>query len=267
MNKIILVGYKSFLQRNLYIFFKKKNLKVFKKKFSELKNYKLNEGDTIINCSINNKFFYEKYNKKNDRNLIICKFIKDKNINFVMLSTRQVYKPKLNINEKSYLKPINIYARNYYKSEFNCKKIFNKKITILRVSNVFGYDFGRKKRLSLLKKMQAGIKKGQITLDSSHSYQKDILPINFFCLYLFKIITKKIKGLVNLGSGQSMTLLQIAKILINKRSDVVIKIDQSIPSNDGSYTYDIKKLYNLTKLRFSKREIINEILKVRKLIS
>ena len=119
MNKIILVGYKSFLQRNLFIFFKKKNLKVFKKRFSELKNYKLNEGDTIINCSINNKFFYEKYSKKNDRNLIICKFIKNKNINFVMLSTRQVYKPKLKINEKSYLKPINVYARNYYKSEFN----------------------------------------------------------------------------------------------------------------------------------------------------
>ena len=55
--------------------------------------------------------------------------------------------------------------------------------------------------------------------------------------------------------------------MVNKRRDVVIKIDQSIQSNDGSYTYDIKNLYNLTKVRFSKKEIINEILKVRKLIS
>ena len=55
-----------------------------------------------------------------------------------MLSSRQVYEPKLNITEKSKIKPINLYAKNCIKSEINCEKILNKRLIVLRHSNIFG---------------------------------------------------------------------------------------------------------------------------------
>ena len=61
MKKIIIFGYKSFLQKNLFNFLKKKNFTIIKKKFSDLKLTKCKPDDFIINCSINNDFFYKKY--------------------------------------------------------------------------------------------------------------------------------------------------------------------------------------------------------------
>ena len=266
MKKIIIFGYKSFLQKNLFNLLKKKNFTIIKKKFSDLKLTKCKPDDFIINCSITNDFFYKKYKKKNDRNLAICKYFKNKKINFIMLSTRQVYKPNLKITENSKVQPINIYAHNYIASEKNCIKEMGENITILRVSNVVGYDNGKKKRPSMLIKILQGIKNKHIILDNSYNCQKDILPVLFFCKYLSLIIKNKVKGIVNLGTGQSLTLLQLAKILINKKKDVLIKINKNISSTDRSYKYNINKLYNLTNLKFKKKDVIKEILKIRKKI-
>ena len=210
--------------------------------------------------------FIKNIKKKNDRNLAICKYFKNKKINFIMLSTRQVYKPNLKITENSKVQPINIYAHNYIASEKNCIKEMGENITILRVSNVVGYDNGKKKRPSMLNKILQGIKNKHIILDNSYNCQKDILPVLFFCKYLSLIIKNKVKGIVNLGTGQSLTLLQLAKILINKKKDVLIKINKNISSTDRSYKYNINKLYNLTNLKFKKKDVIKEILKIRKKI-
>ena len=266
MNKIIIFGYKSFLQKNLFEFLKKKKFNVIKKKFTDLKSTKCKPGDYIINCSINNQFFYKDYKKINDRNLAICSYLKNKKVNFIMLSTRQVYKPGLKITERSKVKPINIYAKNYLLSENNCNKVMGSDITILRVSNVVGFDSGKKKRLSMLNKMLQGIKSKQINLDNSYNCMKDILPVHFFCIYLLKIIKNKAKGIINIGSGQSLTLLELAKILIIKKKDVSIKIDKNILSTDRSYKYNIKKLSNLSGIKFTKKDIINEILKIKKMM-
>ena len=118
----------------------------------------------------------------------------------------------------------------------------------------------------MLNKILQGIKNKHIILDNSYNCQKDILPVLFFCKYLSLIIKNKVKGIVNLGTGQSLTLLQLAKILINKKKDVLIKINKNISSTDRSYKHNINKLYNLTNLKFKKKDVIKEILKIKKKI-
>lgn len=264
MNKIIIIGYKSFLQKNLFDFLKKKKLNVRKVKFQNLYNLKVNNGDIVVNCSITNDFFFKKYKYINDRNLEICKFIRNKSVKFVMLSTRQVYLPKLKITEESKLNPINNYAKNFIISEKNCKKIMSDKITIIRVSNVVGFDNGKKKRLSMLGKILLGIKSKKVLLDSSFNFQKDILPVKFFCVYFYALIKKNFTGLINLGTGQSLTLLELVKFLLNKNNQVVVEINKKIQSKDQNYTYNIKKLFNLTKVKFTKKQVFNELKKIRK---
>ena len=259
MKKIYIIGFKSFLQKYLYTYLKKKKINVQKIKFSNLKKIKVNTGDVLINCSITNQFFFKKYKKINDRNLQICNLIKDKKAKFIMFSTRQVYEPQLKITESSKLKPVNIYAENYIKSEKNCKKLMLENILILRISNVIGYDIEKKERLSMLRTMIEGIKNKKILLDNSYKFKKDILPINFFCIYLHKIIINDVKGLLNIGSGHSFTLMQLAKTFTKIKKNIKIFVDKNKKSNDLDYSYDVTKLKKITKINFLRKDIIKEI--------
>ena len=263
MKRVIIVGYKSFLQENLYKYLKKKKINVRKIKFSSFKNIKLHQNDTIINCSITDDFFYKKYKTKNDRNLEICKLIKNQSIKFIMFSTRQIYKPKLQTNEKSKIKPINNYAQNYYMSEINCKKIMKNNILILRISNVIGYDSTKKKRLSMLRTMIEGIKKKIIIFDNSYKFKKDILPVNFFSVFVYRILIKNVNGILNIGSGQSFTLLQIAKIFIRNKKYINIQINNKNKSKDESYSYNVSRLHKITKVKYSRKDVIKEIQLIR----
>ena len=159
------------------------------------------------------------------------------------------------------MKPINRYALNSLKSENLCRKILKNNLTILRISNVIGLEF-RKKRQSLMSKLIQGIKKNKIILDSSYNFKKDLIPINFFCEYLYKIIRSKYSGLINLGSGISMTLLSLVKTLVIKKNVKILIDHNALNRYDSSYSYNIRKLVKITKIRFSKSEVLKEINKI-----
>ena len=137
--KIFLIGYKSFIQTNLYNHLKK-NFIVNKIKFQDIYKKKITNCDVIINFSNSKKFYEKEYNKIYDRNLKIANIIKKNNVKFFLLSTRQVYAQKLYLTEKSKLKPLNLYAKNCLYSEKNCRKILKKNLVILRLSNINGYE-------------------------------------------------------------------------------------------------------------------------------
>ena len=61
--KIILVGYKSFIQENLYLRLRKK-YKIKKLRFKDLNKDIINNHDLIINCSNSNFFFKKNIQKK-----------------------------------------------------------------------------------------------------------------------------------------------------------------------------------------------------------
>lgn len=265
MNRILIFGNKSFIQENFFLFFKKKKIKVFKKKFGDLKKIIFFENDIIINCSISPEFFYKKYKKLFDRNYQIAKYIRKKKIRLILLSTRMVYHQKKKIIESSKLRPINRYGLNSLKSENLCRKILKKNLTILRISNVIGFEL-RKKRQSLMSKLIQGIKKNKIVLDNSYNFKKDFIPISFFCKYLYQIIRLKYSGLINLGSGISLTVLSLVKILVSKKNVEIIIDHNNQNRYDSSYTYNLKKLVKLTKIRFSKLEVLREIKKISKKI-
>jgi len=264
MSRIIIFGNKSFIQKNLYKFLKKKKKLVLRKKFSELKKIKFIDNDIIINCSVSKSFFKKKYSKKNDRNLSIVRYLKRQNIRFLLLSSRMVYQPNLKITEKSTIKPINIYARNCLFSEKNCKKILGKKLCIIRISNVIGYEV-RKNRQSLMSMLIMGVKKKKIILDENYKFTKDIIPINLLCEYIYRIIKIKNIEIINIGSGIGFNLLKIAEILSNLKVKILIKEKKKI-SLDNSYQFDIKKLYSLTNLKFTRKRIVYEIIKIKKKI-
>jgi len=251
--KLIIVGYKSFIQLNLFNHLKKK-FNVKKIKFVDLSQNIIKNSDLIINCS-NTKNFYEKrYSRKFDRNLIISNLIKNSKIKLIILSSRQIYKPKLNLSEKSIPEPINIYAKNCYKSEKLCQKIIKNKLLILRLSNIIGYESGRKKKASLMSMIIKGIKKGIISFDNNYYLKKDFLPINLFCLYIEKLISKNICGILNIGSGIPIKVNELVKTLVDvKKVKIIIK--SKINFKDKDYSFKINKLQMITGIRTDKKKL------------
>ena len=251
--KIILVGNKSFIQKNLFNYLKK-NFILKKKKFSEINKKNISNYDLIINCSNSKYFFNRIYKKKYDRNLKIAQLIKNSEIKLFLLSSRQVYSQKLFLNEKSKLNPLNKYAENCIKSEINCYKILKKNLLILRLSNVFGYENGKKKKPSLVSIILSSLKKKEIIFDNNYFIYKDFLPIDLLCLYIEKLINLKIYGVLNVGSGIPILVKDFVKNIIDIKK-IKIKIQLSDTFDDQSYCYNINKLEKITGIRINKKKL------------
>lgn len=251
--KIILVGYKSFIQTNLFKYLNK-NFLVKKIKFNEINEAKIKDYDLIINCSNSKNFYKKKYEKKYDRNFKIANIIKNTGVKLFLLSSRQVYSQKLFLTERSKLNPISIYAKNCIKSEKICKKILKNNLLILRLSNVFGYENGQKKKPSLVSIILNSLKQKEITFDNNFFLYKDFLPINLLCLYIEKLVKLHITGIINVGSGIPILVKDfVIKIIDIKR--IKIKVRLSDKFSDKSYSYNISKLKKLTGIKINKKNL------------
>lgn len=262
--KIYIIGYKSFIQNNLYYFFKKKNLLVKKITYKSLIKKKNISNSILINCSTHKNFYNKKYNIKYDRNFLISKIFKNKNNQFYLISSRHVYEPKLNLTEDSKLQPISLYGKNCLKSEKNCKMILGNSLNILRVSNVVGFEKRPKNlRQSLMSILTRGIKKNSVFIDKNSHFLKDLIPVTIFSKYFYILVKKQPENLtINVGSGHSMTLENLLKIM-NKNRKSKVNFTDKLTNSDNNFSYKIKKLFALTKYKINKKEFFKEIYNIK----
>jgi nucleoside-diphosphate-sugar epimerase len=259
--KIAIIGNKSFIQDNLFEYLKKK-FNVKKIKFQNIKKLNLSKIDYVINCSSNKNFFDKNYEKKYDRNYILSTLIIKQNVKLIMLSSRQVYEPKINITEKSKIKPVNLYAKNCIKSEINCKNILNKRLIILRLSNIFGYEVGKKKKPSLVSIFISGLKQKHVTFDNNYYLYKDFLPINYLSKYMYRILLKdNFSGILNVGSGIPLRVYNFLKKLMNNQK-ITIRIILKNNFNDKNFSFNTKKLKKITGINLKKKQIYLELKKL-----
>ena len=184
--KIIIIGKKSFIGKNLYNFFKK-NFNVLIVNYKQFFNLPLKSTiDThyIVNCSINKKYIKNKYSESCDFDLQIAKRIKKNKCKMVFLSTRKVYKVKDNIKEDSVLSPICNYSKNKIITEKKLLNLIKERVLILRISNLIGlnyYSYSKKKiHQTFNASFFINIKKN-IIFDNKKLY-KDFLSIKLYCL-------------------------------------------------------------------------------------
>ncbi len=261
-SRIILIGYKSFLQENLYKYLKKKYL-VKKIRFTNINKFNYKKNDIVVNFSNNVNFYNKKYNTKIDRNYRIAKIIKNFNSKLIFISTRQVYKPQINITEKSKIQPMNVYAKNCLISEKKCKNLLSNNILILRLSNVVGLENGRKKKPSLMSLIISGLKKKQIIFDNSYNLYKDLLPIEVFCIILEKLINLNYKGIINIGSGIPIkTKFFLNNIIEAKKIKIIINLKKKF--TDDNFCFDTKVLNNIIGRNITKKKLFIYFKKLKK---
>ena len=206
----------GFVGTNVVKFLKKKNYKVFLPKKGK---YKFNKNlHNIIYC-IGSDNWINDPKRSFEANLgIVPKIIFDNKFSsFTLISSARLYlgNSKKNTKENSLIR-INPNIRNFFynslklSAESLCLSIPNKKIRVVRMSNLFGDNFSNQIYL-LPSLIRNAINDKKINIFISKKSSKDFLYINEALEVLLKIIKKGKYRLYNVASGKRIKLSSIAQ--------------------------------------------------------
>ncbi len=269
MIKVLIIGKKSFIGRNLKKNLNLNNSSISYKDFLKKKESFIKKFNFIVNCSSNLPFIYKKYNKKFDYDCIIASKIKNINCKYIFLSTRKVYNPTINIFENGYINPRCNYSKNKYKSEQKVLKILKNKVLILRISNLIGYnnDTSKKKlHKTYIDYFIEFIKKGLII--KNKGIFKDFITINVFIKILRSLIKKNSNGIYNVSFGNKVYIDKINKWLnyYNKENIIYKKIKMKNFQNQDCFYLNNKKLKKEVSFKITLKTLEKECKQISKKI-
>ena len=266
--KILIIGKNSriaqFLIENL-----DKKFSILIKGYSEIikkNSLYFSKFKFIINCSSNKKYINSKYNIINDHDYKIAKKIKNLKTSYIFLSTRKVYKPRVNCLETDKLFPKCNYSKNKLLTENKLKKILNKRVLILRISNVIGItkkDSKKKLHNTFIDIFFMNIKKGFIV--RNQKVFKDFVSAKQLGQLISKLIKLNAYGTYNLSIGKKIYLDNIVEWLnfYNPNSYKIVNNHKFNFNKDSFYLNNIK-IIKKTKIIMSIKKLEIECKKISK---
>lgn len=257
--KILLVGKNSFLanafvEQNKNIFLIEQ---VSHNEFFFIKDFGC--YDWVLNFSLNPGFYTCPYNAELDQDYKIAMKIKSYDVKYLLLSSRTVYDnhSKFNLDESSELNydSSRQYALNKITSEVIVSDILKeKRLLIIRLSNVFGLEVGRKTFMGVAQTNL--LTKGRILLDVPSSSKRDFLPVTFFAKQLGYLILKNTIGVFNLGSGVAVTLEDICNKLIAGFGRGVLEVCPTKIDKD-QFLLNTERLESITSIKIDLDDVFN----------
>jgi nucleoside-diphosphate-sugar epimerase len=189
-----------------------------KKKLNQL--FKKIKFDIIIHCAWYTNHEDYRQSKKNNEYLKMSKFLLDSFImnggkEFISLGTCEEYKKKKFgknfFSERSEIKPINNYAKckNIFHNYLKSKKI---KYKWLRIFYLFGEGENKKRLFPLI--INHIYKNKKIKINYPY-FKTDFIYVKKLAKIINKIIDKKVSGVFNLCSGESINIINIYDIIKN----------------------------------------------------
>lgn len=195
--------------------------------YDEIDGVDVSSFDVVINCSIDDRYKAEKYCEEIDTNIKLSDRTRGQ---FIMLSSRKVYGAYDDLvchTEMGWTNPTDFYSENKLISEEAVLR--NPSSTVLRLSNVYGFEPGRK---SFFGYTIDQLLSGHITYTISPDTKRDFIYIVDLCKILAKIAEVKPSGIYNLGSSIATNASTIAENIVNGYGDYIdIYYKTSIPSD------------------------------------
>lgn len=116
------------------------------------------------------------------------------------------------------------------------------KLTILRPSNIFGYEYSSDiPRRTFFGFMMKSLKEqGRLTFDIAPSVQKDFFSVYSFAYCVLKILQKPKDGVYNVGSGLALTVSEVAGALIQGFGSGETEYKSELKTQD-SFCLDMSK--------------------------
>ena len=257
MNKILIIGKKSFLGSNLKInllkSFNVENLsfnEVIKKDLSSISQY-----SHIINTAIHPKYVKNEYDSNFDLDKKFINKFRKINFKYIFLSSRKIYFQKESITEKSTLQPRCNYSKNKLCSENYLKKKLKKNILILRISNVLGKRIFKKNRNThkLFFDNFLNFKKNKKKIKVNNDF-KDFLSIDQFSTIIKNIIKFNLSGIYNVSLGEK---IYVSEIISWIDKNFIGQVTFTKSKKKDSFTLSNKKLIKKIKIRITKNQLRN----------
>lgn len=197
--------------------------------------------DIVLNCALDPAFKSAEYTEVQDVDLAAAKLAGRIGAHYVMLSTRRVYSssPVLrHISEDEEPKPDTPYGRNKFESENRVAELLGDRCTILRISNVFGYEPDRSGFFGLA--VTSLRREQRVILDVSPFVIRDFIPVAILCETLAAIFRTRPGGIFNLGAGFGVPIGQVALWLIQGYGSGELVVN--CPNERDAFVLNVDKL-------------------------
>ena len=173
------------------------------------------------------------------------------------MSSRKIYKPKLNILETDKIEPKDNYSKNKFITENYIKRIIPNDYLILRISNIIGLRIvnNNKSHNLFLDNFIINLKNNAI-LSHNNSF-KDFISIKQFTTIFLKIIQKKLKGTFNISLGKKVYVSEIVQWLTSscKKSLNFKDLNNMSIYNNDSFTLNNSKLTKTLNISIKKNDL------------
>ena len=258
---ILLVGHNSFLaQAFLAVTPLRDQIRTIS--HQAIPNVPLAGVDCVVNFAYTPQYFYEDYRSDADIDRLLSDKLAGQGIHFVMFSSRKVYAPNQNIpiEETSELDGQGVYGKNKIITESYIAERLVEKYTILRLSNVFGFEPGRHTFMGTAQ--QTLIDEGKIYLDIDEDAFRDFLPVEYFSTTLDWFLQNPTPGIFNMGSGVKTSVGDVARWLIHGYGRGDLHVDSQIDAD--SFVFNISKLARLAGVPCTNEKIKSSCIKLGK---
>ena len=145
--------------------------------------------------------------------------------------------------EKDQIAPSTDYGKSKATAEKAFNEMFLERVTSLRIGNVIDSE----NPYGILAIAKGAKKNGSIDLFGTPEDCRDYLEINELCLMVSKIIELNLREeIINLGSGVSIALSELAETLTNLLPDLKVRWNSPRNSDISKTQLDTTKVRNLT---------------------
>lgn len=166
----------------------------------------LKSTDTVINFALNPAYFSGVYAEENDCDLRAARCAEIAGARVAMLSSRRVYpsSARWNARETGDAGGDRIpYGKNKAHTEARIRDLFNGRVAIFRLSNVFGFEYEPAfNRRTFLAVMMRSLKSNNvIRFDMHPDTRRDFIPVEACVKAIVARLQEGMEGVLNLGCG------------------------------------------------------------------
>lgn len=241
--KVIVIGGNSFFGRHLKRHPMCQNWLFKSHKDVRYKPSILNKSDVIVNLGVSEDISSKSYNVEDSLDVFLANYVLGMpKTKLVIISSRQVYGDFPLLSEKLDPIPTTQYGKNKLAIEKYLSKLLSpSQLTILRCSNVFGFELGRKTFFGTM--LTSLVNDGFIRFNISPDTKKDFIPVEDCCEIIYGVVSKKITGIFNVGSGIPINSGDLAQAVLKGFGSGKFICDSD--STHGHFEMDISLLSTL----------------------
>jgi len=230
MMRLVLVGGGSFIARHMHRAGLKSGVDILSVPHDTDLGPVLKSSDAVINFALNPAYFSGSYSEENDCDLRTARHAARAGARMAMLSTRRVYPSAVRWNAHETDEAIGdetAYGKNKARSEASILELFNGRVAIFRLSNVFGFEYepDRNRRTFLAQMMRTLKTENAIRFDMHPDTRRDFIPVEAGVKAILLRVQEAVDGIFNLGCGFPVRCGDVARWVMEGYGGGALAVD------------------------------------------